>query len=159
MPDYAARPYALQVSGQWREAAAEWEARGCPYEQARALAEGDNVARLEALRIFDGLGARPAAERVRQALRASGVRRIPRGPRASTRAQPAGLTAREVQILKLIAENLTNAEIGARLHISPKTVDHHVSALLAKLGVGSRREAVKAARALNWVGSPDVVGG
>jgi DNA-binding CsgD family transcriptional regulator len=109
--------------------------------------------------MFDELGARPAAERVRQSLRASGVRRIPRGPRASTRAQPAGLTAREVQILKLIAESLTNAEIGARLHISTKTVDHHVSAVLAKLGVGTRREAVKAAKALNWVGSPDVVDG
>jgi len=87
------------------------------------------------------------------------VRKIPRGPRASTRAQPAGLTAREAQILALIAENLTNSEIAARLHISPKTVDHHVSALLAKLGVASRREAAKAARALNWVGSPDVVKG
>jgi ATP/maltotriose-dependent transcriptional regulator MalT len=159
VPDYAAQPYALQVAGRWREAAQEWKARGCPYEQARALAEGTTESRLEALRMFDELGARPAAERVRQSLRASGVRRIPRGPRASTRAQPAGLTAREVQILKLIAESLTNAEIGARLHISTKTVDHHVSAVLAKLGVGTRREAVKAAKALNWVGSPDVVDG
>jgi DNA-binding CsgD family transcriptional regulator len=145
MPDYAALPYALQVAGRWREAAAEWEKRGCPYEQARALAEGPNEARLEALRIFGSLEARPAAERVRQALRAAGLRRIPRGPRASTRAQPAGLTAREVQILQLLADNLTNAEIGARLHISPKTVDHHVSAVLAKLGASSRRAAVKAA--------------
>lgn len=141
MPDYAARPYALQVAGRWREAADDWAERGCPYEQARALAEGDTDARLEALRIFGDLGARPAAERVRQALRASGVKRIPRGPRASTRAHPAGLTAREVQILGLLRESLTNAEIAARLHISPKTVDHHVSALLQKLGVGSRKEA------------------
>ena len=145
MPGYAAQPYALQVAGRWREAAADWKERGCPYEQARALAEGDNDARLEALRIFDALGARPGAERVRQTLRASGMRRIPRGPRASTRAQPAGLTPREVQIVQLLADNLTNAEIGARLHISPKTVDHHVSAVLAKLGATSRRAAVKAA--------------
>lgn len=144
MPAYAARPYALQVAGRWQEAAEDWAERGCPYEQARALAEGTTESRLEALRIFDGLGARPAAERLRHALRAAGVRRIPRGPRASTRAQPAGLTAREVQILGLVAENLTNAEIGARLHISPKTVDHHVSAVLEKLGVATRREAVRA---------------
>ena len=158
VPDYAARPYALQIAGRWSEAAEDWKARGCPYETARALAEGDTAARLEALHILDDIGARPAAERVRQSLRASGIRRIPRGPRASTRAQPAGLTAREVQILALIAESLTNPEIAARLHISPKTVDHHVSALLAKLGVTSRREAAKAAKTLNWVGSPDVVG-
>ena len=159
MPAYAARPYALQVAGRWREAAEDWKARGCPYEHARALAEGDAEGKLEGLRIFMALGAGPAAERVRQSLRASGVRRIPRGPRASTRAQPAGLTRREAQILALVAENFTNAEIGARLHISPKTVDHHVSALLAKLGVTSRREAARAARDLNWVGSPDVVKG
>jgi DNA-binding CsgD family transcriptional regulator/tetratricopeptide (TPR) repeat protein len=145
MPDYAARPYALQVAGRWQEAAGDWAGRGCPYEQARALAEGTTEARLEALCIFDTLGARPAAERLRHALRAAGVRRIPRGPRASTRAQPAGLTAREVQILGLVAENLTNAEIGSRLHISPKTVDHHVSAVLEKLGVATRREAARAA--------------
>lgn len=145
MPDYAARPYALQVAGGWREAAEEWAARGCPYEQARALAEGDTAARLEALRIYGELGARPAAERVRESLRKAGVRKIPRGPRASTRAQPLGLTQREVQILGLLAEGLTNAQVGSRLHISPKTVDHHVSAVLAKLGADSRRAAVKVA--------------
>ena len=147
MPDYAALPYALQVAGRWKEAAQDWKARGCPYEQARALAEGPNEAKLEALGMFDALGARPAAERLRQSLRAAGLRSIPRGPRASTRAQPAGLTTREVEILRLVAESLTNAQIGARLHISPKTVDHHVSAVLAKLGAESRKAAVKAAEA------------
>jgi DNA-binding CsgD family transcriptional regulator len=145
VPAIAARPFALQIEGRWREAAAEWKARACPYEEARALAEGDTEARLEALRIFTELGARPAAERVRQSLRNAGVRRIPRGPRPSTKAHPAGLTAREVEIVALLREGLTNAEIGARLHISPKTVDHHVSAVLAKLGMESRREVAKAA--------------
>ncbi|HYC38443.1 MAG TPA: AAA family ATPase [Usitatibacter sp.] len=159
MPQYAARPYALQVAGRWQDAAEDWRERGCPYEEARALAEGDAAARLAALRIFDDLGARPASERVRQSLRAAGVKRIPRGPRASTRALPAGLTTREVQVLGLIAEGLTNAEVAGRLHISTKTVDHHVSAVLAKLGVDSRREAIRVARASNWVGPPDVVKG
>jgi DNA-binding CsgD family transcriptional regulator len=145
VPDYAARSYALQVAGRWKEAAEEWRSRGCPYETARALAEGDTDAKLEALRMFGDLGARPAAERVSESLRRAGMRKIPRGPRASTRAHPAGLTGRQVQILALIGENLTNAEIAARLHISPKTVDHHVSAVLEKLGVGSRREAMRMA--------------
>ena len=156
-PPIAARAFAMQVEGRWREAAAEWKRRGCPYEEARALAEGDVEARLEALRIFTSLGARPAAERVRQSLRGAGVRRIPRGPRPSTRAHPSGLTAREVQIVTLIAQGLTNAEMAARLHISAKTVDHHVSAVLAKLGVDSRRAAAKAAARLGLeleAGSP-----
>ena len=73
------------------------------------------------------------------------MRRIPRGPRASTRDHPFGLTAREVEIVGWLARGLTNSRIGARLHISPKTVDHHVSAILAKLGVASRDEAGRVA--------------
>jgi DNA-binding NarL/FixJ family response regulator len=69
------------------------------------------------------------------------VRHIPRGPRRGTRHNPFGLTAREVEIAGLLARALTNARIGARLHISPKTVDHHVSSILGKLGVTSREEA------------------
>ncbi|HUP97645.1 MAG TPA: AAA family ATPase [Usitatibacter sp.] len=146
VPEYASKAFAWQAQGRWKDAAEDWRERGCPYETAQALAEGDTNAKLEAVRIFDELGARPAAERVRKSLRAAGVRRIPRGPRASTKAQPAGLTRREVQILGLIAEGLTNAEVATRIHISPKTVEHHVSAILAKLGVASRREAIRAAQ-------------
>jgi len=141
MPACAARPFARQVAGDWRRAAAAWERLGCPYERARALADGDEPAQLAALEIFVRLGARPDLERLRQRLRAGGVRHIPRGPRASTRDNPRGLTAREAEIAALLAGALTNARIGARLHISPKTVDHHVSAILGKLGVGSREEA------------------
>ena len=87
------------------------------------------------------LGARPDVDRLRQRLRADGVRHIPRGPRASTRRNAFGLTTRELEITALLADRLTNARIGARLHISPKTVDHHVSAVLAKLGAKTRGEA------------------
>lgn len=147
-PAIAARPYALQIAGAWREAAEEWRARGCIYEAARALAEGDVAAQLEALASFESLGARPAAARLRQALRGAGVRRIPRGPRATTRSNPQGLTPRELEILGGLAENLTNAEIAARLHISAKTVDHHVGAVLGKLGLRSRRDAARTAAEL-----------
>jgi DNA-binding CsgD family transcriptional regulator len=150
LPACAARPFARQVGGDWRRAAAAWARLGCPYEQARALADGDAAAQLAALAIFDRLGARPDLERLRRTLRARGVRHIPRGPRSSTRDNPFGLTAREAEIAALLARPLTNARIGARLHISPKTVDHHVSAILAKLGVTSREEAGRVAATAGW---------
>jgi DNA-binding NarL/FixJ family response regulator len=75
------------------------------------------------------------------------VRGLPRRPRRATAANPAGLTARELEVLALLEADLRNAEIAARLHIAEKTVGHHVSAILAKLGVRSRREAARVARA------------
>jgi DNA-binding CsgD family transcriptional regulator/tetratricopeptide (TPR) repeat protein len=140
-----ATPYKLQMRGDWRGAAAAWQEMNCPYEEAAALADGDEAARRAALGIFDRLGAGPAAERLRQALRASGVRSIPRGPRASTRQNAAGLTNRQLDVLALIADGLSNGEIADRLFISPKTVDHHVSAVLAKLDAGTRAEAASIA--------------
>ena len=146
LPEWAAAPFALQIAGDWRGAAAAWEALGCPYEQARALADGDTAAQLAALTIFEQLEARPMAEHVRQKLRSAGVETIPRGPRTTTKENPFQLTNRQMQILSLLTEELTNAEIAARLHISPKTVDHHVSAVLGKLNVSSREEAAVLAR-------------
>lgn len=143
-PHFCARPYALQIEGNWREAAAAWAARGCPYERARALAEGDVPAQRDALASFEQLGARIDAARVRKALHASGARGVPRGRRASTRANPFGLTTREAEVLHLLCEGLSNGEIAARLHRSVRTIDHHLAAILAKLGVGSRTEAVAA---------------
>lgn len=135
-------PYALTVAGDWRGAAALWEAIGCPYDRAETLSEAsDEEARLGALAAFDDFGAARAASHLRRRLRADGVRRIPRGPRAASRSGPAGLTPREIEVLDLIVRGDTNAQIAQALVITPKTVDHHVSAVLAKLGVSSRREA------------------
>lgn len=142
-PDWLAKPFALQIAGQWRAAAEEWKRLNCPYEQARALADGDSAAQTAALAIFERLGAKPAAEEVRLALRAAGVRNL---PRSTTRENPYGLTARQMDILALLAQELSNAEIAARLSLSPKTVDHHVSAVLAKLDVHSREEAAQLAK-------------
>ena len=145
-PELAAAPYALQMAGHWREAAAAWRALACPYEEARALAEGDADACRAALAIFERLGARPAADAARQRLHDAGVRGLPRGPRDSTRERPFGLTIRELQVLLLLCAGLRNAEIAARLHRSVRTVDHHLAAVFAKLGVDSRIAAIQAAQ-------------
>ena len=122
-------PYRLQIVGEWQAAADEWERLACPYEQARALAGGDTQAQITALKIFERLGARPAAEILRRNLQNVGALNLPRKPRTSTRENPFGLTERQVEILALLIEDLSNTEISARLHISPKTADHHVSAI------------------------------
>jgi DNA-binding CsgD family transcriptional regulator len=143
--DWMLQPFVLEIRGDWQAAAASWQALGCPYEAARALAQGDQEAQMAALAAFDRLDALVDAARLRRQLRAAGVKSIPPKPQAATRANPFGLTGRQVQVLALLAENLTNAEIAARLHISPKTVDHHVSAILAGLNVTSRQDAAKIA--------------
>ena len=149
-PEAAARPWSLLIEGRWQAAAQAWAERGCPLEQARALAEGDAGAQGQALDLAQGLGAVPFAQQVRQRLQRAGVR-VPRGPRSSTRAHPAQLTAREMKVLHLLAEGLTNAAIAERLHRSVRTVDHHVAAVLNKLGAGGRQAAVQRARQQGWL--------
>jgi DNA-binding CsgD family transcriptional regulator/tetratricopeptide (TPR) repeat protein len=144
-PERAAEPFALQMTGEWRAAAAAWRDIGCPYEVAMALADGPEEAKLEALEILDTLGARPLADRVRAQLRDLGVDSIPRGPTRQTLSNPAGLTARQLEVLRLVADGRSNAEIANELYVSKKTVEHHVSAIYSKLGVGSRPEAMRAA--------------
>jgi len=141
-------PYALELGGECSGATAQWRALGCRYEAALALASSSDDSSLrEALDELRALGGRPAAEIVARKLRARGARGVPRGPHAHTRANPAGLTARELEVLLLLSDGLRNAEIARRLFVSEKTIDHHVSAILRKLGVRSRGEAAaKAAR-------------
>jgi DNA-binding CsgD family transcriptional regulator len=145
MPEWIAPPFQLQLQGRARAAAEGWRDRGAPYEAARALAESssdDDL--LEALAVFDDLGALPAARDVRRTLRDRGAA-VPRGPRKSTRSNPAELTERELDVLRLVAEGLRNSEVADELVLSTRTVDHHVSAILRKLQVRTRGEAVAAA--------------
>jgi DNA-binding CsgD family transcriptional regulator len=142
----ASEPYRLAVLGNWAAAAGWWEERGGPYEMAGALATADQPdAVRRAITLLDQLGATPAAAYARRRLRELGVTSVPRGPRASTSANPAGLTGREQQVLELVAAGLGNAEVAARLFLSERTVERHLAGIFAKLGVGSRGEAVSAA--------------
>ena len=149
LPDWVAEPFRLQMAGAWEAAAERWRTLGCPYEAAAALADSDQEPQLrQALTELERLGARPLAAAVARKLRELGVRGLARGPRPATRANPANLTARETEVLALVTQGLRNADIARRLFVSPKTVDHHVSAILAKLGVRTRGEAARAAARL-----------
>jgi DNA-binding CsgD family transcriptional regulator len=150
-----AEPYAAQLAGDWARAATLWRDAGCRYEAALALADADHEKPLrQALEELRQLGARPAASIVMRRLRELGARDISRGPRPSTSANAAALTARELEVLRLLADGLRNTAIGERLFLSPRTVEHHVSAILAKLGVQNRGEAVAEARRLGLLQDP-----
>ena len=146
-------PFRDHCEGRWQEAAAGWRAMGRPYEEALALSEGDDAVQRQALEIFDRLGALPAAARLRRQMRAGGARAVPRGPHAVTRANAAGLTRRQVQVLVLIDEGLSNTEIAARLFISSKTAEHHVAAVMARLDAPTRQKAVVEARQRGLLGN------
>jgi DNA-binding CsgD family transcriptional regulator len=148
-PSHAAEPYELQIAGKPCRAAERWRELGCPYEAAVALADSDDEADLRrALDELQRLGARPAAAIVARRLRGRGARGLPRGPRPLTRQNPANLTPRELEVLGLVIQGLSNAEIAGRLVLSQKTVEHHVSAILRKLEVRTRGQAVSAAARL-----------
>jgi DNA-binding CsgD family transcriptional regulator/tetratricopeptide (TPR) repeat protein len=141
--------YTAEMEGDYGRAAQLWSALGCEYDAALALAGADDEDLLrQSLTKLQRLGARAAAAVVARRLRERGVRGIARGPRSTTQRQPAGLTMREVQVLQLVGTGLRNGDIARRLFLTPKTVDHHVSAILRKLGVESRAQAAREATRL-----------
>jgi DNA-binding NarL/FixJ family response regulator len=145
-------PYAAMMRRDWAAAADEFGKLGWSYDRALMLSLLDDEAALvEAIELARGLGAEPLTKRVADRMRELGLR-VPHGPRRTTRANPAGLTARQLEVLTLIAEGLTNAEIAERLVVSPRTAEHHVAAVLTKLGATTRREAAKRASELRLVG-------
>jgi DNA-binding NarL/FixJ family response regulator len=145
-PIDAVGPYVLELTGDTAGAAAAWTELGCQYEAAITLcAGGPDENRRRALAIFQALDAAPAAAIAARLLRAGGARGVPRGPRPSTKQNAGGLTTRELEVLGMLSEDMSNREIAGRLHLSEKTVDHHVAAILAKLGVSNRRQAARVA--------------
>jgi len=114
----------------------------------------DEDALVEALDIARGLGAEPLVKHVARRMRDLGIR-VPLGQRDATRSNPAGLTARQLEVLRLVAAGLTNTEIAERLVVSQRTAEHHVAAVLTKLGVTSRRAAARRAVELGLEPAPD----
>jgi DNA-binding CsgD family transcriptional regulator len=145
--------FAAGIRGDWRSAAMAWSEIGNPYEEALELSEApDSRTAFEGLRRLDDLGAAATAGLVRRRLQERGPG-VPRGPQRATRGNPARLTTRQLAVLTLLAEGLTSAQIAERLVLSRRTVDNHVTAILARLGVAGRREAVAVAVEAGWLGS------
>jgi DNA-binding CsgD family transcriptional regulator/tetratricopeptide (TPR) repeat protein len=148
------RPFALEIAGDWQGAAAAWARLGRPYDAALAwLGSSDEAGLRHALSALEDLRARASATAARRRMKALGVKAIPRGPRPATRAAPAGLTAREQEVLALLSEGLPDREISRRLFISERTVHHHVSSVLSKFGVSSRTAAAREAARMGLAAS------
>jgi DNA-binding CsgD family transcriptional regulator len=152
VPDHVPEPYARHLSGDFIGAANLWDEIGCPYEAALDLAFTAEPRHMkEGFARLEKLGAQATIDALGRDLRSQGVRGVPRGARKSTRDSPFGLTRRETEVLSLIARGLRNADIARHLYLSPKTVEHHVSVVLMKLGVGTRSAAAGVARDLRLV--------
>ncbi len=149
LPDGAvAGPFALMAAGAWDQAAAAWAALGCPLWQAYALGlASDLSAAQRAVGILEGLSASASIEAILRTRRQRGLQ-LPRRPRLRTRERVGQLTPREHDILLLLADGLSTADLADRLVLSPRTVEHHVSAVLRKLGEPTRARAVATARRL-----------
>lgn len=136
-----APPCAAELAGDPLRAARLWAELGCPWEKAlAAMADGEPGLRL-ALPVLEQLGAAALAQQVRRTLRRAGARGVPRGPYRAARSDPLGLTAREREVWRWLSQGLSNRAIAERLHRSERTIEHHVSALLAKLGSSDRHAA------------------
>lgn len=154
VPPACAEPYRLLIEGEPLAAAEYWRRVGDRYQAALCLADSDEPDALaEALGIADELGAEALAPRLRRRMRQLGLS-VPRGPRPTTRANPVGLTSRQLEILALVGTGATNAEIARALFLTPKTVEHHVGAAMAKLGVTTRAAAVARAHELGLAETP-----
>jgi DNA-binding CsgD family transcriptional regulator len=146
-----ALPYRLEGTGDIAGAAALWAGLGAPFDQAMSLAQGTVEQHLQAIQIFTRIGAKAPAQKLVEDLRRDGHAEALARPRQSTLRNPLGLTNRQLDVLRALSEGLSNQDIGARLFVSPKTIDHHVSAILAKLEVASRGEAAAKARRLSLI--------
>ncbi len=137
--------FAAMARRDWLAAADAFGEVGWSYDRGLMLSLLDDEESLaEAIGIARALGAGPLTRRVAGRMRGLGLS-VPQGPRQTTRANPAGLTARQLEVLALVAEGLTNVEIADRLVVSPRTVEHHVAAVLTKLGATTRRDAARRA--------------
>ena len=143
-------PHAAELEGDHIAAGQSWDALQAPYAAGLALlGTTDDGAQVDALvravKRLRKVEAQPVVEMAWSRARALGVNRhLPRGRRGPYRAarnHPLGLTGREQDVLGLLVEGSSNAEIADRLSRSQRTIEHHVSSILSKLHVGNRMEA------------------
>lgn len=147
--DELPEPYRLELSGAHAAAAQRWRDVGAPFDAAITAVHAKDAATAAAgLASLDALDVPATAARARRILTGRGIRSLPARPRTATLANPSGLTNRQLDVARLVARGLTNAELARELYISPKTADHHVSAVLSRLGLASRRDIVRAAASL-----------
>ena len=154
--DRAAAPRAAELEGAAEKAADEWLRLGLPFEAGMSLMHAqDGEALGRAVALFDRIGAKPAADLARSRARGIGAEiylpKPKRGPYAAARSHPLGLTQREIQVLDLITQGFGNQDIAKRLFRSPRTVEHHVSAVLGKLNAESRMDVVLRLRNEPWL--------
>lgn len=147
-------PARVELAGDWRGAIRAWRALDAPYEAALAALPGDERAAREAMTALKRLGATAAARAFARDRAARGAASL-RGPRRSTLTNAAGLTRREQEVLTVLARGATNPQVATALHLSERTVAHHVSAILGKLGAPTRTAAVEIARGAGLLGAKD----
>ena len=149
------------MEGEPVRAAEEWTRRGLPYEAGLALLQVEQdggTALPAAMSIFEAIEARQAMLLARNRAQALGLAvelpRLRRGPYASSRRHPMGLTVSEQQVLRLIAEGRSNKEIARYLSRSPRTIEHQVSAVLGKFSAANRIEVMLRLRTEPWLLTP-----
>nr|WP_225908023.1 LuxR family transcriptional regulator [Hyphomonas sediminis] len=153
-------PFRLELDGEMEAAAAAWRALSMPYAAALVGLQSDDEAELgETVGQLQAMGAEAAAAYARRRASELGVTsRLPRprrGAYSAARDHPLGLTKREQEVLRLLARGCSNREISETLGRSPRTVEHHVSAVLAKLNAQNRMAVMLRVQNDPWLLQPE----
>ena len=157
-----ALPHQLECQRDYTAAAQSWMELGMPFEAALCFLVSDLSQQTSHLQtahsMLDKLGAKAYTERARSIASTIGALKLlpkrRRGPNPNTRQHPLGLTKKEQQILALLADGVTNQEIAERLSRSKRTVENHVSSVLAKMGVKNRVDAMLRVQSEPWLLPP-----
>ena len=156
LPNEISKPYAAELLGETAAAAKAWDVIGSPYQAAMSLAHSHDVSALaEALQRFEKIGAKAASNFIRRRVKLLGLTGVlpkpARGPYRAARQHPLGLTEKEVRVLALLSEGMGNHQIAAQLNRSPRTIEHHVAAVLAKLNASNRVEVILRMQSEPWL--------
>ena len=165
--DTLPEPWAMELRGDGVAAADAWLELGMPAEAALAMLQVRGSGSAEALRravqIADSIDAAAIGRRGRALAHelgvASALPRPCRGHYGVARSHPLGLTARELQVLRLLAEGHGSAAISRHLSRSPRTIEHHIASVYAKLGLSNRIDLLLKLRDEPWLLQPEQAAG